>query len=405
MSMPLEGTKVLDFTRHMAGPYATVLMSDYGAEVIKIESVPSGDPTRGMGLHDVGGVSAMFLMWNRGKKSVALDMRDERARKIVHDLVAEADVLIENYRPGVAEQIGIGYEEMSKINPGLVYCSVSAFGPSGPYADYPGTDPVIQAMSGVMSVTGEKGRGPVLAGVPVADFTGAMVALQGVLMALLAREKDGRGQKVDVSMLHALMFSLSTRLASYWATGENPVRHGSEHSVVVPYQAFESSDGWFVAGVWADNAWPPFCKAIEREDLIEHPDFATNRLRVANRDELLEILLPLFRERTTAEWEAEFRRARGLFGEVLEFSELLEHPQVVETGIVTELEHPTLGPLPQMRPPIDFSATPGEPQSPPPLLGQHTAEVLAGVGVEADQLSTLVEDGVAIVSTPGSADE
>ncbi len=218
---PLAGVKVVDLTRHMAGPYATVMMADYGADVVKIESVPAGDPTRGMGLHFQQGESALFLMLNRGKRSLAIDMRDPRGLDAVKKLIAESDVLIENYRPGVADKIGLGYEELSKLNPRLIYCSVSAFGPEGPYSGSPGTDPVIQAMSGVMSVTGEADGGPVLVGVPVADFTGAMTGFQGILLALQARERTGRGQKVDVSMLHALMHSLTTRLAGYWATKED----------------------------------------------------------------------------------------------------------------------------------------------------------------------------------------
>jgi formyl-CoA transferase/CoA:oxalate CoA-transferase len=396
MTAPLEGLKVVDLTRHMAGPYATVMLADYGADVIKIESVPNGDPTRGMGLHFQDGESALFLIWNRGKRSAAIDLRDPRGLEAVKRLIAESDVFVENYRPGVAAEIGLGFEELSELNPRLIYCSVSAFGPDGPYSAFPGTDPVIQAMSGVMGVTGEADGGPILTGVPIADFTGAMVGFQGVLLALAARERTGRGQKVDVSMLHALMHSLTTRLAGYWASGEDPQRYGSAHSVVVPYQAFEASDGYFVAGVWADNAWPPFCRAIEREDLIEHPSYSTNVARVANREELLGMLSELFRGKTKEEWEQRFRDARALFGPVLTFSELMAHPQVQATGMLGTLEHPKLGPLPQLKSPIELSETPGGLTTAPPLLGQHTAEVLGELGYSAEEISTLEGEGIAI---------
>jgi len=405
--MPLAGLKVVDLTRHMAGPYATVMMADYGADVIKIESVPKGDPTRGMGLHFNQGESALFLMWNRGKRSLAIDMRDPRGLDAVKKLCAEADVFVENYRPGVAAKIGLGYEELAELNPRLIYCSVSAFGPEGPYSAYPGTDPVLQAMSGVMGVTGEADGGPVLVGVPMADFTSAMVGFQGILLALQARERSGRGQKVDVSMLHSMMHSLTTRLAGYWASGaeKDPTRFGSAHSVVVPYQAFESASGYFVAGVWADDAWPPFCRAIDREDLIDDPKFSTNVARVENREELLGMLTALFKTRPTEEWEESFHEARALFGPVLTFSEVLSHPQVEASGILDELEHPKIGTLPQLRSPIALSESEGGlAPTAPPLLGADTRDVLAEIGLPADEVDALIAAGVAIADPEGAPD-
>lgn len=394
---PLDGLRVVDFTRHMAGPYATMMLSDFGADVIKVESVPRGDPARGTGVHFQGDESALFLMWNRGKRSIAVDARDTKGLEAIRRLVVSSDVLVENYRPEVAEAMGIGCAEMSKLNPRLVYCSVSAFGPAGPYAGYPGTDPVVQAMSGVMSVTGENDGGPILTGVPIADFTGAMVALQGILLALAARERTGRGQKVDISMLHALMFSLTTRLASYWTTGEDPERNGSAHSVVVPYQAFETADGYAVAGVWADDAWAPFCLAVGRPELIDDPRYATNVKRVENRVQLLADLEKLFRTRTTAEWEASFREAKGLFGAVLSFSDLFDHPQVRHAGIVGSVRHETLGDIPQLRSPIELSETPAALGMAPPLLGQHTREILIELGYAPEEAEQLVEAGAAAV--------
>ena len=229
---PLDGVKVLDLTRHMTGPFATQMLSDFGADVIKIESVPHGDQSRRTGTAFTGGESGLFLIWNRGKRSLAIDMRTDAGLEAVRRLAQTADVLIENYRPGVTDQIGIGYDSLRETNPRLIYISLSAFGPSGPWAEDPGTDPVIQAMSGVMSVTGEHDGGPLLVGVPIADYAGAMTGMQAAMLGLLARERTGVGQRIDISMLNALVSSLTTRLASWWFGAEEPSRHGSEHSVV-----------------------------------------------------------------------------------------------------------------------------------------------------------------------------
>jgi crotonobetainyl-CoA:carnitine CoA-transferase CaiB-like acyl-CoA transferase len=390
----LDGLKIVDFSRQMSAPYGTALLSDFGAEVVKVESVPSGDPSRRTGTAFVDGESGMFLMWNRGKRSVALDLRTPEAMEAVRRLVADADVLVENYRPGVADRIGIGYDAVHELNPGLVYCSVSAFGATGPMAERPGTDPVVQAMSGVMSVTGERGGGPVLTGVPIADFTGAMLLVQAVLLGLRARDVTGEGQRVDVSMLAGLMSSLTTRLASYWATGEEPERCGSAHSVVAPYQAYETADGHAVAGAWAPEAWPRFCAAIDRQDLVDDRRFADNADRVANRDELNAILDPIFRTRTTAGWEARFEAAGALFGEVCSIGRILEHPQTA--GMVTRVHHSRIGDIPQMAAPIKMSLTPASIRRAPPVLGEHTREVLSEVGFTTAEIDDMVGEGIAV---------
>ena len=394
MTGPLAGVKVIDFTRQMAGPYATQVMADYGADVIKVESMPHGDPSRITGVDFMDGESSLFLIWNRGKRSLALDMRSEEGLGIAHRLIEQADVLVENYRPGTADAIGIGFEAMSERNPRLVYVSISGFGPDGPMATAPATDPIIQAMSGVMSVTGEADRERVLVGVPIADFTGALLCVQGALFGLLARERTGIGQKVDVSMLYGLMSALNTRLASYWTSGRVPLPNGNAHTVVAPYQVFATADGHVMAGVWGGDGWQRFCEAIDRPDLAEDPQFTTNQDRVANKGALIALLEPLLAEKTTEEWQPLFRAAGALFGPLLDFADLFTHPQVIHSGLLQHVEHPKLGTIPQLGPVVKMSSTPGHIKGPPPLLGQHTSEVLAELGFSPDEVANLRASGV-----------
>jgi formyl-CoA transferase/CoA:oxalate CoA-transferase len=392
---PLDGIRVLDFTRHMAGPYATLALSDYGAEVIKVESL-TGDPSRRTGVDFVGEESALFLNWNRGKRSISLDLRRPEAIEAIERLVPGVDIVVENYKPGQADKIGIGYERLSRINERIVYCSISAFGPDGPLSPYPGTDPVVQAASGVVSVTGEPDRGPSLVGVPIADFTGAMLCVQAALLGLIARERTGRGQHIQVPMLAGLLSSLTTRIASYWTTGEDPERFGGAHSVVMPYEVFATSDGYAVAGVWGGNdGWGPFCEAIGLPELAADDRYAENIDRVRLREEIKPLLDAEFAKRSTAEWEELFRSRGVLFNPVYTFSEILEHPHVTGSGLIQSVDHPTAGEVPQLGPVLELSETPGAIAGPPPLLGQHTAEVLAEAGLDEERIAAFEAEGIA----------
>jgi crotonobetainyl-CoA:carnitine CoA-transferase CaiB-like acyl-CoA transferase len=391
----LDGIRILDLTRQMAGPYATLVLGDFGADIIKIESKGSGDPARGVGTHFVQGEGALFLTWNRNKRSLCLDLRDPRGREVVERLVATADVFIENYRPGIAEKMGLGYEQVHALNKRVVYCSVNAFGSEGPWKEMPGTDPIVQAMSGVMSVTGEPDGGPNLVGIPVADYISSMLAVQGVLLGLAARDRTGEGQHVEVSMLASLLFGLTTRIAPYFLTGEDPERFGGAHSQVVPYQAFETADGWVVAGVWG-RGFDQFCRAIDRPELAEDPRFLTNPDRVGNREELVPILEDVFREHPKAYWEARFREIQGLFSPVNSFSDILESEQVAANDMLTTVEHPTVGTMRQMGPAVKLKSTPGDLRAAPPLLGQHSREVLLEFGWSGDDVDELVTAGVLV---------
>jgi len=333
------------------------------------------------------------MLWNRNKRSICIDLRSSEGMKLLHRLIASADVFMENYRSGVADKMGLGYEALRALNPRLIYCSINAFGSKGPWRGVPGTDPVVQAMSGVMSVTGERAGPPVLVGYPVADYTSAMVGVQGILLALAARERTGEGQRVEISMLASLVFGLTTRVAPYFLTGKNPERFGSEHSQVVPYQAFKTADGTVVAGVWG-RGWEAFCDALALPDLGKDARFLSAQDRVTNRQQLTPILEAAFASESTKHWERRFRERGVLFSPVNSLSDVLESDQSMANELTLELEHPTAGRLRQVAPPIKMSATPGAAMRPPPLLGQHTRELLHEIGLSDEEVDRLSRDGV-----------
>lgn len=394
---PLSGLKVLDFTRHLAGPFATTVLGDFGADVIKVESTPSGDPVRGLhtsaesGNHD----SLTFVNYNHGKRSIAIDMRTPEGIAIVRRLSRTADIVVENYRPGVTDAMGIGYDDLSEGNPGLIYCSVSAFGQEGPWSHQPATDPVVQAMAGLMSVTGFPGQ-PVRVGVPMADVIGGMSAVQGILLALHSRERTGLGQWVDVSMLHSLLMTHTTRMAEYFATGVDPSGHGNAHTLVAPYETFETADGVVIAGSWAEDTWPRFCTALGKPELVDDPRFRSNVARVAHRQELSAIIAAEMSQQTTKAWERQFHDAKALFGPVLGLSDALRHVQMDNRPAVVTINHPRIGlvEVPNPASAIVLHQSPGRVTLPPPLYGEHWEEILREAEFTPEEMEAFVDKGV-----------
>ena len=377
MPGPLEGTRILDVSRVLTGPFCTMILGDLGAEVIKIETTSGGDDTRQWGPPFIAGESAYFLSINRNKKSLTLDLNSNEGRSIFYDLVAKCDVMIENFRPGVTEKLQIDYPTISKKNPNLIYCSITSFGPSGPYKDWPAYDIVIQGMGGLMGVTGEPDRPPVRIGVAISDLGAGMYAAIAILAAMAGRQRTGRGQLVDVSLLDSTV-SLMTYMASYFfATGQSPKRMGSAHPTIVPYQCFKTKDGEFITiAIGNDKLFRTFSKTIGLETLADDPRFSSNAQRVANRHELIPLLERIFQRKTREEWLRILTEAKLPAGPVYSIAEIFSDPQVKQREMQVNITHPKAGEIGQIGIPMKFSETTPEIRDPPPLLGQHTDEIL-----------------------------
>lgn len=375
--LPLEGIRVLDLSRVLAGPFCTMILGDLGAEIIKVERPEMGDDTRSWGPPFMNGESAYFLSINRNKKSITVNLKHPKGREIIYKLAAISDVLIENFRPGVADRLGVGYEDISKKNPKIVYCSISGFGQEGPYRDKLAYDLLIQAMGGFMGITGEKERPPVRIGVALMDIGAAMYAAIAILAALRTREKTGEGQRIDVSLLDTSVSWLSYMAMNYFATGRNPVKMGSAHPSIVPYQCFMDKYGkYFAVAVGTDSHWKNLCIALGRKEWIENPKYATNPKRVENRKEVTERLSKIFKTKDRDEWLRILEENKVPCAPVNEVSGVLSNPQVLYRKMVIEIDHPTIGKLKQLGIPMKLSKTPGRIRMPPPLIGQHTLEVL-----------------------------
>jgi crotonobetainyl-CoA:carnitine CoA-transferase CaiB-like acyl-CoA transferase len=387
---PLSGLTVLDFTRVLSGPYCTMLLADMGARVIKLEHPGRGDDTRAWGPPFVAGESAYFLSINRNKESLTLDLKNPSARSALERLLARADILVENFRPGTMERLGLSYEALAAVHPRLIYCSVSGFGQTGPRRTEPGYDAVIQGEAGLMSITGDAGGPPYRLGVAIADIVSGMFAAQGVTLALLARVRTGRGQRVDIGMLDATAALLTYQAGIYFATGATPGRMGNRHPTIVPYETFHASDGDFVVAVGNDDQFRRFCGIIGAEALAGDGRFSTNRARVVHYDELRPLLAERLRSRTRHEWVRDLKAAGVPCGSVREVAEVLADPQLDARGMIETIDHVSAGAIRLLGVPIKLSDTPGAVRLPPPALGQHTDSILHDdCGLSAAEIDTL----------------
>jgi len=390
VSGPLQGFTVLDFTRVLSGPYCTMQLADMGARVIKIEQPGKGDDTRAWGPPFVHGESAYFLSINRNKESLTLDLKNPRAMRVLETLLAKADVLVENFRPGTMSRLGLAYEQLSERSPRLVYCSISGFGQTGPRRSEPGYDAVVQAEGGLMSITGSAEGQPFRLGVAISDIVSGMFAAQGVAFALLARERTGRGQFVDIGMLDATAALLTYQAGIYFATGTTPGRMGNRHPTIVPYETFEAADGDFVVAVGNDDQWRRFCAALKLDALATDDRFTTNRLRLANYDTLRPMLGKTLRSRTRAEWVEDLKKAGVPCGSVRDVAEVLQDPQLNARGMIQQVEHAVAGAVRVTGVPIKLSDTPGAVRTAPPTLGQHTESILSvDAGLEPHEIEDL----------------
>lgn len=394
MAGPLEGIKVIELSRTLAGPFCSMQLADMGAEVIKVEQPGIGDETRSYIPPEINGESCYFMSLNKNKKSITLNLKTEEGQRIVKQLVADADVLIENFRNGTMEKFGLGYDVLRKINPRLVYCAVSGFGRTGPMKDEPAYDLLMQGFGGLMSVTGEPGRPPVKVGFSIVDLATGLYASFGVVVALLAREKMGKGQYVESSLLDTVV-SLSNYLGQgVLATEKAPGRFGSAHPTLVPYQAFETKDGYVIIAVPNDWLWKKMCDALELNDLKDHPKYSVNVNRVANREELVGILTEYTKRKDSSEIMERLKRAGVPSGPIHDLAQVLAQPQVQSREMIQEVEHPTIGMLKMLGIPIKLSQTPGSVRKAPPLLGENTDEVLTNLGYGIKEIENLKEMGI-----------
>ncbi|MGE5241028.1 MAG: CaiB/BaiF CoA transferase family protein [Bacteroidota bacterium] len=391
---PLAGVKVIELAHIMAGPVCGLMLADMGADVIKVEKVPDGDDTRRMVPPTVDGESAAFMILNRNKRGVSINLKSAAGKAVLEKLLATADVLIENYRPGTMERFGLGYDALHKMNPALIYCQVTGFGRTGPYAHRAGFDLIAQGLSGIMSVTGEgAGRQPVKAGPPITDISAGILAAMGVLAAYVHRLKTGEGQLVDTSLLEAGVTTTYWQSAICLATGKSPGAIGSAHPLSAPYQAIQTQDGWINIGAANQANWKRLVEVIEAPALADDPRFVDNAARMKNLPALIELLTARFRTRTTSDWLARLEAAGVPAGPVLSIAEMLADPQVLARRMVVEVEHSRLGRLKTLGPPVKFSATPGEVKRGAPLLGEHTREVLREHGYSDAEIGKLAESG------------
>ncbi|HEY3962921.1 MAG TPA: CoA transferase [Planctomycetaceae bacterium] len=393
MPLPLDNIRVLDLSRVLAGPYCTMMLGDLGAEVIKVERPGLGDDTRQWGPPFVSGESAYYLCCNRNKQSLTLNLKTDAGRDLAAKLAETSDVLVENFLPGTLDGWGLSYAELSRRNPRLVYCSITGFGQSGPRRDEPGYDIMVQALSGVMSFTGEPDGVPMKVGVAISDITAGIFASNSIMAALLARERTGRGDRIDVALFDSTIAWLANVGSNYLVSGEVPRRLGTAHPSIVPYQAFQAADDSLIIAVGNDGQFVKFCAAIGRPDLATDPRFTANGLRVQNREQLIPLIAADIARRPTAEWLEKLEQAGVPCSRVNTVDRAFHEPQAVARDMLIEVRHPTIGPLKMAGSPLKLASIEHPPRRPPPLLGEHTAAVLRDVlGFSADEIQRL-KDG------------
>ncbi len=373
--VPLEGIRVIDLSRVVSGPYCTMMLGDLGAEIIKIEHPQLKDETRSWGPPFVNGGedSAYYFSMNRNKKSLTLDFKTQEGKNILIQLIEQADILVENFRVGTLKKLGLDYEEVKKINPQLIYCSISGYGSTGPYADRGGYDVIIQGMGGLMSINGQDE--PMKVGVPIVDITTAMMATQSILAALFVRARTGKGQLVETSLLETQVSWLANVGSNYLSSGNLPIKMGNSHPNIVPYQPYNAKDGQFIITVTNDKLWKNFCCGINRDDFFEDPKYKTNALRLKNRDELNKYLEDLFITKTVDEWINIFQELQIPIGPINNLEQVFNDPQVLDREMLVEMEHPT-GKIKMTGLPVKFSDTKASIRLAPPLFGQHTKDII-----------------------------
>jgi crotonobetainyl-CoA:carnitine CoA-transferase CaiB-like acyl-CoA transferase len=391
----LDGVRVIDLSRVLAAPYCTMMLGDLGADVIKIEAPGRGDDTRGWGPpFTESGESAYFLSANRNKRSVTLNLKSEKGIGILRQLIQSADVLVDNFRVGTLARFGLGDDELESIRPGLIYCTVTGYGYTGPYKDRPGYDFIVQALGGLMSVTGPTDGEPTRTGIAIADLAAGTFACNAILAALFARERTGEGQRIDISLLDSMVALMSYVASNYLVSGELPARYGNGHPNIVPYQAFEASDGYFAFAAGNDRQWAKFCQAVDKPEWASDPEFATNAARVEHRERVAEMLGNLFATRDTAAWLEVCQEIAIPAAPINNLRQVFEDPQVLTRGLRTDAEHPADGTVPLVGSPLRMIGAPPEVRLAPPTLGQHTAEVLGDLGYSQSEIAEMQAAGV-----------